>query len=904
MSRQRDERGIEAWGLHTFGASMRASRRFVMKGFRRQGKLKRLRLTLAVSLLALVGTAAASSPVGELHVTSPDWRDQIIYFLMIDRFNDGDPGNNDQGKGEFDPADRRRFSGGDIQGITAKLDYIQGLGATAVWITPPVANQWWDGRSQYGGYHGYWAEHFAEVDRHFGDLADYQALSRALHGRGMYLIQDIVLNHTGNFFDFDGDWIAARPGHNYVRNRDSVPVTAPRQWPFSLNNPRRAKDREAAVYHWTPAIRDFQQPQQELTFQLANLDDINSASPLARTALRQSYAHWINQVGVDAFRLDTAFYVPPEMLVDFMHADAPDAPGVMHVARATGRDDFFVFGEGFGIDLPYADTQSRKIERYATDAAGQPLLQGMINFPLYGSLNEVFARGRPTAELGDRIRRMMQLHRDPHRMPTFVDNHDVDRFLAGGSEAGLRQALLLILTLPGIPTIYYGTEQGYTQPRKAMFAAGYAAEGRDHFDVDAPLYRYMARAIALRRAHPTLARGRPEVLRAATSGPGVLAYTMTGDEGEALLVIFNSSESPVLLDTLIPASGQAKKLRGLFAIDGAAEDRLTDAAGALSLALPARSGQVWRLESVDGAPAVVAPPELSIAVADGQLQARGVAIGASEIALVLDGQIDQQLRVPVDAEGRFAAQVDTGSLIDPEVEHRLVAWNADLNVASAPAIFRTEPRWTLVAEVSDPAGDDHGPRGRYRYPTDPSWGDNRQLDLRGARAFTAGSSLRLELDMRQVTRSWNPANDFDHVAFSVFISLPGRDDGASELPLQNATMPKGLRWHYRLRAHGWSNAMFSAVGASATADGAPTVPGAQIRVDRDAQRVSFLLPASALGNPASLAGAQVYVTTWDYDAGYRGLNKTASSHSFGGGDGSRDALVMDDLLLPLVQTPR
>ena len=93
----------------------------------------------------------------------------------------------------------------------------------------------------------------------------------------------------------------------------------------------------------------------------------------------------------------------------------------------------------------------------------------------------------------------MQVHAEPHLMPTFVDNHDVDRFLAGGDEAGLKQALLSMMTLPGIPTIYYGTEQGLREQRGAMFARGFGSGGRDHFDTQAPLYRYLQRAIALRR---------------------------------------------------------------------------------------------------------------------------------------------------------------------------------------------------------------------------------------------------------------------------------------------------------------------------------------------------------------------------------------------------------------------
>ena len=140
--------------------------------------------SLLVLLLAAVPNAAARER-GPLHVPSPDWRDQIVYFALIDRFDDGDPRNNDQGAGEYDPARASHYSGGDLAGLRRRLDYLQGLGASALWITPPVRHQWWDGEVGYGGYHGYWGEHFAQVDPHFGTLSDYQNLARALHRRGM-----------------------------------------------------------------------------------------------------------------------------------------------------------------------------------------------------------------------------------------------------------------------------------------------------------------------------------------------------------------------------------------------------------------------------------------------------------------------------------------------------------------------------------------------------------------------------------------------------------------------------------------------------------------------------------------------------------------------------------------------
>jgi glycosidase len=189
-----------------------------------------------------------------LQVPSPVWEEQIIYFVMTDRFDDGDPSNSDLGAGEYDPRVNAKYSGGDLQGILDNLDYIKGLGATALWITPPVANQWVDPIINYTGYHGYWARDFMRVDEHYGDLELYKELSATLHKNDMYLIQDIVLNHMGNFFDYNVEplsktgepqevWSADNPAQGLILNPDSKPVMAPEQSPFDQNNP---------TIPWTP----------------------------------------------------------------------------------------------------------------------------------------------------------------------------------------------------------------------------------------------------------------------------------------------------------------------------------------------------------------------------------------------------------------------------------------------------------------------------------------------------------------------------------------------------------------------------------------------------------------------------------------------------------------------------
>ncbi len=838
----------------------------------------------------------ASCSSGSLLVASPDWRDQVIYFAMIDRFENGDPRNDDQGAGEFDPADGRRYSGGDLAGITRRLDYIHELGATAVWVTPPVANQWWDARHQFSGYHGYWAENFMQVDAHYGSLADYQQLSRCLHSKQMFLIQDIVVNHVGNFFRYDGPLNPDKPEYNFQINRDAKPHGAPTQKPFSLNDVRKEKDRKAAVYHWTPSIVDYSDPAQVLNGQLADLDDLNTENTIVRKALRKSYAYWIREVGVDAYRVDTAFYVPPDFFDDFLRANDRKAPGILDVASQTGHDNFLLFGEGFALDAPYRDESARRIDHYLRDDQGKPRLPGMLNFPLYGSTLDVFARGRPTAVMAHRIRNMMQVHANPYLMPSFVDNHDVDRFLSSGSEAGLKQALLLIMTLPGIPVIYYGTEQGFSEQRAAMFASGFGSKGVDHFDRGAPLYRYLQRVIQLRRAHPLLSRSAPTVLAANAASSGALSYRY-GEGDDALIIVFNSSDRPSLLAGVATGLAEGTQLTSVFSIDANQANAVVGEGGRLSMPLPARSGTVWK---VDGAIKPGARLSKRIVIdalprdpVSASLEVNGLAKGADRLRLVVDGDLPSATDLVVDKQGRWQASIDTSDFVDPDVEHELVAWSQTSSRVSSAQAFRVDRTWKDQVDIEDPADDDHGPNGHTLYPIDPLWTAKRPLDLRGVRVSTSGGSLRIVLTLRNLVAAWNPPNGFDHLATTIYVQLPNRNDGARVMPLQNAELPEAMRWHLRLRANGWSNRLTSADGASVDNEGTPLSPSAELKVDRATNTLRFTFAASALGHPATLSGTRLYVTTWDYDGGYRHLNPQPSSFEFGGGDGRKDPLIMD-----------
>jgi carbohydrate-binding DOMON domain-containing protein len=230
---------------------------------------------------------------------------------------------------------------------------------------------------------------------------------------------------------------------------------------------------------------------------------------------------------------------------------------------------------------------------------------------------------------------------------------------------------------------------------------------------------------------------------------------------------------------------------------------------------------------------------------------------------------------------------------DPDVVHRVVAWRAG-GSASLPQAFRVRLPWRLLAEQADPAGDDHGPEGQILYPTHEGFAA-RQMDLRHVRVFGAGSALRLELTMADITNGWAPANGFDHAMIAAYIELPGRDGGTAVMPLQQSRLPDGMRWHVRLRAHGWTNAVFGPRDADARHEGESLSPAPVIQADAARRTLSFTIPSATLGHPPTLSGARIYVTTWDYDGGWRAIAREPGPFTMGLSAGSRPALDPDQV---------
>ena len=575
----------------------------------------------ATAAQAEAGDACAEGGELRLHVPSPDWRDQFIYMAFIDRFQDGDPSNNDQGHGEYDPSRGSHFSGGDIQGIIQRLGYLKSLGVTAIWVTPPVANQWWSSSYRAAGWHGYWAVDFRKVDAHFGTLDDYRQLSHALHRNGMYLMQDVVVNHVGNFFEYDGQYDPNDTAKNFrLLEADSI-QPAPTQPPFhqiDRNNPDHVA---ADIYYWTPTIADFSDRKQELTHSLGLLSDINTENPEVIRVLKETYKHWMDAAGLDGFRLDTVSLVDHEFWRRFMH----DEDGIYAHAKRLGKNHFLTFGEVSAFSEPYADEGERRVASYL-GTEEKPELNSVLNYPLYWEIKRVLVEGQATAQLAHRLQTYMALYADPHVAVNFIDNQDTPRFLSAGHLAAFRQALALLFTVPGIPVIYQGTEQGLTEPRPAMFAGGFLNE-RGSFDPDSRHYRYLQGLAGLRRENPALSRGGLEILASEPAGAGLFAYRRDYLD-EALIVLMNSADHRILVHNLDAKIGPNRKLEALLS------EQFTGSAasgpqGLLNLELPARTILVLRPNSAGEAQAPRAPGRTSarsrVLRPDGAEEAKGQA---------------------------------------------------------------------------------------------------------------------------------------------------------------------------------------------------------------------------------------------------------------------------------------
>ncbi len=569
--------------------------------------MKFFQQTACALALALALSACATAPLSPPSLTataSHEFRqrpvtDEVIYFVLPDRFANGDPANDRGGYSAdrlvsgFDPTHRGFFHGGDLKGLTSKLDYIQGLGVTAIWFAPIFKNKPVQGPpgEETAGYHGYWVTDFTQVDPHFGTNDEFRAFVDAAHARGMKVYMDILTNHTADVIRFaEGD----ETGYAY-RSKAEFPYSTrggpdgPRinegftggGDPTSANWARLTDP----TYAYTPVVpeaeRDVKVPawlndpiyyhnrgdtfwvgESSVYGDFVGLDDLFTEHPRVVAGMIEIYGDWITQFGIDGFRIDTAKHVNPE----FWHAFVP---AMLERAEARGIPNFHIFGEiadGAPSATLVAQVMAQSRLPYALDmgfaTAAQLVGSGSESPQVMANLLEQDAiyPGGATTALG---------------LPTFLGNHDFGRysmFLRNLAPGASRDELLartklghaMMFLLRGVPTVYYGDEQGFISDgndqlaREDMFpsrTAEYndnvllgtqATTVQENYDTAHPLYRQIASLSALRQSSPALRRGLSIVRAADHEGPGLLAIERHDPaSGERVLVAFNTSNAPI-----------------------------------------------------------------------------------------------------------------------------------------------------------------------------------------------------------------------------------------------------------------------------------------------------------------------------------------------------------------------
>jgi len=489
-------------------------------------------------------TAAAKKPLASYFPSPDDWRCQVIYQIITDRFNNGDPSNdNAHPRGLVNPANGEAIHGGDFRGVEKQLPYLEALGVTAIWISPFMLNS-------HGQYHGYCTFDFGRIDPHWGTLEDLRSLIDAAHERGIRVFFDVICNHMSNLIEPNSDGPAAWK---------APPQTYTLRWRWSsLRYPPPFDSLD--LFHAHGPI-DWNAPQSVILGELYNLDDLKTELPQVREYLTQAIKNLITATDCDGFRVDTTKHVEPEFWRHWCRE-------VKAHAASLGKKNFLIFGEVWEYDIA-------KLNRYLVDENGERIYDSLLDFPGMRVMLDVFAKNAAgTIELKNYYEQA-QRELQPHtydRMVRFLDNHDGKRFLTAAAESQpdlrkrhgrLKLALTYLLTSGAVPVLYYGTEQGFeggtgdwSSSREDMFDGDFEfgpSEG-DNFNSETELFRFTQKLLRTRAGYKALQVGDMKWL-ATNKEPGVLAY-LRSEGHSGVLVVINTSEvtsvefsSPELFDS-------------------------------------------------------------------------------------------------------------------------------------------------------------------------------------------------------------------------------------------------------------------------------------------------------------------------------------------------------------------
>jgi glycosidase len=492
--------------------------------------------------------------------------DDVIYLIMIDRFSDGDPSNNDppKSRGLYDRTKSRYYHGGDFQGIINHLPYLKDLGITAIWLTP-----WYDNADQLnerekypetpGGeskpitdYHGYGAVDFYGVEEHFGTLEKLKELIERAHQLGIKVIQDQVANHTGPYHP----WVKDPPTPTWFNGTEADHLVNTFQT-WVLHDPHAVPSiKRATLEGWFINI----------------LPDLNQNDGEVARYIIQNTLWWIGITGIDGIREDTWQYVPNNFWKQWIAAIKREYP------------NFKVVGEVFDADPAHVSFfQGGRAQFDGIDSG----LDTLFDFPLLYTLRRTFATGKRIDEIAKTLAQD-HLYPNPSVLVTMLGNHDVRRFMSepGVSLAGLKLANTLIMTMRGTPQLYYGDEiamgGGGDPDNRRDFPGGFPGDTRNAFTQqgrtpeEQEVFEHFRKLGRIRAELEPLRRGSLINLYVAEQQ---YAYARVSDRSFAI-VIFNNDSKAASFEFSVSAAG---------ARDGA---RLTDRLGSINTEVLVKDGKV------------------------------------------------------------------------------------------------------------------------------------------------------------------------------------------------------------------------------------------------------------------------------------------------------------------------
>jgi glycosidase len=456
---------------------------------------RQLRVTTATGTTAAdFAVAAPLARSGRFQGFTPD---DVIYFIMPDRFADGDRSNNDPPKspGLYDRTKGRYYHGGDLQGVIDRLPYLKELGVTAIWINPVYDNtDRLDEREMYpeveGGprrpttaYHGYGAIDFYGVEEHYGTMAKLRELVDKAHAAGFKVIQDQIANHTSPYHP----WATDRPTPTWFYG--TVENHLSNNWQkWTTMDPHASEEtRRRNLEGWFIDI----------------LPDLNQDDEEVRRYLIQNTLWWLGTVGFDAVRMDTLPHVPRHFWRDWTAAIKREYPNVN------------VLGELFdGDPALLAYFQRGKVGHDGLDTG----IDTLYDFALFYAVRDSFAKGESVRKLAQ-VLAHDHLYMRPEVLVPFIGVHDMQRFMneQGATVEGLKLAQTFVMTTRGTPLLYYGDELampgGGDPDNRRDFPGGFAGDARNAFTkagrtaVENDVFEHVKRLAKLRAELPTLRRG-------------------------------------------------------------------------------------------------------------------------------------------------------------------------------------------------------------------------------------------------------------------------------------------------------------------------------------------------------------------------------------------------------------